>query len=287
MLKGDALKEALDYALFVGYRHIDTAVNYGNENEIGQVIDDRLRAGKLNRKDLFITSKVPSTHMKSQAVVESTQQSLNSLKTTYLDMLLVHSPWAHLRDDKGQIKFEHVDLLETWGALTSLFKGGQATSIGVSNFTLNQLERIISTSAVLPANVQLECHVYFQQNKLKAFCDSRHIIVSAYSPLGAPQRPSRHVQNTENILSDPVIVEIAKNYKKTPGQILLNFLLRRGFVVLPKSGTKDRIKENMGSLNFAITNKDFESILDLDRGVRFFRFLYMRGHPEYFEKEDF
>uniref|UniRef100_A0A0B6YBC7 NADP-dependent oxidoreductase domain-containing protein n=1 Tax=Arion vulgaris TaxID=1028688 RepID=A0A0B6YBC7_9EUPU len=287
MLKGDALKDALDYALFVGYRHIDTAVVYGNEEEIGQVVNDRQRAGKLERKDVFITSKVPYFCMRRQAVLESVQKSLHSLKTNYLDMLLIHHPWASQKNEKDVVTFDHVDLPETWSALTSVFKGGQASNIGVSNFTIKQLEKIISSSGVPPANVQLECHAYLQQSRLKALCDSKNIIVSAYAPLGAPNRPSHHSQNNDSLLTDPVIVNIAESYKKTPAQILLHFLLRRGFVVLPKSGTKARIKENLDCLNFTITNKDFENILGLDKGIRFFKFLYMKGHPEYFSDEDF
>ncbi|CAG5135551.1 unnamed protein product [Candidula unifasciata] len=286
-LKKEALKEALDYALFVGYRHIDTAVVYGNEEEIGQVIDDRQRAGKLNRKDLFITTKVPNTCMKSQAVLESTQHSLHNLRTNYVDLMLIHHPWACTKKEQGVVTFERVDLLETWNALVALSKGGQACSIGVSNFTIQQLERIVSGSGVSPACVQLECHAYLQQRRLKAYCDSKNIVVSAYAPLGSPNRPKHHVQSSENLLNDPVIVEIAQRYRKTPAQILLNFLLRQGFVVLPKSGNQARIKDNFASSNFNITPQDFDEIVTLDRGLRFFRFLYMKGHPEYFEDEDF
>ncbi|BFZ00687.1 hypothetical protein BsWGS_03726 [Bradybaena similaris] len=286
-LKRDALKEALDYALFVGYRHIDTAAVYDNQEEIGQVLDDRQRAGTLNRKNLFITSKIPNTCMKSQAVRESTQQSLHSLRTGYLDMLLVHHPWACTKNERGTVTFQHVDLLESWSTLVTLFKEGQAGSIGVSNFTIQQLERIISGSGVSPANVQLECHAYLQQHKLKAYCDSKNIVVSAYAALGSPNRPKHHVQSNERLLADPVIVEIAQSYRKTPAQILLNFLLRRGFVVLPKSESKDRIRDNLESLNFDITRTDFDKIARLDKGLRFFKFLYMKGHPEYFENEDF
>ncbi|KAH9509436.1 hypothetical protein Btru_045881 [Bulinus truncatus] len=287
MLKGDMLKEALDYALFLGYRHIDTAATYENEEEIGQVVDDRVKAGRLNRKDLFITTKIPSTHLKKEATIESAQASLAKLKTNYVDMLLIHHPWAYIKKGDDEIEFQQVDLREPWHALTTFFKSGKASSIGVSNFTVRQIEHILSTSDVPPANVQLECHAYFLQNRLKAFCDANHIVVSAYAPLGAPSRPSRHVHNNENLLEDPLIKEIAQSYKKTPGQVLLNFLLRRGFVVLPKSANKQRIKENLDVLNWTMTTKDYDRIASLDKGVRFYRFLYMKGHPDFLENEDF
>jgi aldehyde reductase len=287
LLKGDALKDALDYALFVGYRHIDTAAVYSNEAEIGQVIEDRQRAGKLNRKDLFITTKVSKYCMERQPTLECVQQSLDSLRTTYVDMLLIHHPWACARSAASAVTFQHVDLLDTWSTLVCLFKQGQASSIGVSNFTLQQLQRILSGSSVAPANVQLECHAYYQQRKLKSFCDSQHIAVSAYAALGAPDRPSHHVQSTASLLTDPVIVALAQSYKKTPAQILLNFLLRQGFVVLPKSATKARIQENFASSDFTITNIDLESIFSLEKGKRFFNFPFMKGHPEYFPGEHF
>ncbi|KAI8770533.1 alcohol dehydrogenase [NADP(+)] [Biomphalaria glabrata] len=287
MLKGEKLKEVLDYALFLGYRHIDTAASYENEEEIGQVLSDRVNAGRLNRKDIFITTKVPRTHLKKADVIESAQSSLAKLKTSYVDMLLVHHPWGFIKKENNEMQFEHVDLLETWQGFSTLFKSQKAHSIGVSNFTLEQIDSILKSSDVPPANVQLECHAYFLQNKLKAFCDVHHIAVSAYAPLGAPNRPAPHVQNNENLLEDPLIKEIAKSYKKTPAQVLLNFLLCRGFVVLPKSANKDRIKENLDVLNWTMTTKDYDKIASLDKGIRFFRFLFMRGHPDFFEEEDF
>ncbi|CAL1532696.1 unnamed protein product [Lymnaea stagnalis] len=287
MLKGDVLKEALDYALFLGYRHIDTATAYENEEEIGQVIDDRVKAGRINRKDLFITTKVYSSNLRRADALDSAQQSLAKLRINYVDMLLIHHPWAHRKNSDGEIEFEDVNFLETWLALSTVFKLGKASSIGVSNFTIGQINRILSSSDVTPANVQLEAHAYLQQEKLKEFCDLNHIAVSAYAPLGAPNRPSIHVSNEESLLQDPLILEIAESYKKTPAQVLLNFLLRRGFVVLPKSSSKKRIKENFGALNWTITTKDYDKITSLDRGTRFFRFLFMKGHPEFFENEDF
>lgn len=273
--------------MFLGYRHIDTASSYDNETEIGQVLNDRVKAGKMNRKDVFITTKVPGTHMRKADAIESAHKSMENMRVSYMDMLLIHHPWAVSKTEETELKFEHVDILETWQALSALFKCGKAASIGVSNFTVRQIERILFSSDVPPANVQLECHAYFLQQRLKTFCDQHHIVVTAYAPLGAPNRPSRHVSSAENLLTDPLIVEIAKSYKKTPAQVLLNFLLRAGFVALPKSSKKERIKENLDTLNFTMTTKDYNRITSLDQGLKFFRFLYMKGHPEFFEEDDF
>jgi len=299
MMKGDILREALDFALSIGYRHIDTAASYGNEEEIGEVIHDRIKAGKLSRKDIFITSKIPSVCLKKDDALQSAQESLSKLCITSIDMLLIHHPWGQVKekssdlspmimsDGSGRRVISDVDFVETWSALEDLVKDGFAQNIGVSNFTIPQILRIFSNSKVRPSNVQLECHPYFQQHKIKSFCDSHDIVVSAYAPLGAVGRPTLQQTHSTKVMEDPLVLELAIKYKKSPAQILLNFLLCRGFVVLPKSSTKDRLKENFDSQSFMLTENDIKRICAIDRGLRFFEFNYVKHHPEFSTEEPF
>lgn len=299
MMKGDTLKEALDYALSLGYRHIDTAASYGNEVEIGEVISDRIKEGKLSRKDIFITTKIPSVSLEKSDALESAHKSLSNLCVTSMDMLLIHHPWGQVKtnngnltplvmnDGSGRREVSDIDFTETWSVLESLVKDGFVQNIGVSNFTISQIQRIISTSRLKPSNVQLECHPYYQQHKLKAFCDSNKIAVSAYAPLGATDRPAQHQTQTENIIADRLVLELAAKYLKTPAQILLNFLLCRGFSVIPKSSSKKHLKENFDSQSFMLSDTDMKKMFLLDRGLRFYEFKYVHHHPEFSNKEEF
>lgn len=174
LLTGEPLKCALDYALFLGYRHIDTAHSYGNEVEIGEVINDRIRAGKLNRMDLFVTSKVPSVYLAYHSAIDSAKMSLENLKLKYLDMLLIHHPWGVVNrgdgtlrpiDRNGKRELAVYNLNETWQAFEHLVNRGYVNSIGLSNFTARQVERIWKSATIKPSNLQLECHAYLQQGK--------------------------------------------------------------------------------------------------------------------------
>ncbi|GFR59626.1 alcohol dehydrogenase [NADP(+)] [Elysia marginata] len=288
LLTGDALRSSLDYALFLGYRLIDTAYRYGNEADIGQVLKDRIKAGKLKRKEVFITTKIMKTHLKRAATIHCHQKSLHDLGTSYADSVLIHNPWGVLDyGSNGNVKFDTTHFTETWSALQSLFQGGSARSIGVSNFTVKQLETILGCSGPPPSHLQLECHAYLAQNKLKNFCDLNKIIVTAFAPLGAPARQGDSSEKEKRLLSDPCIVQISKRVKKSPAQVLLKFLLQRGFVVIPKSSNNDRIKENFELTNWKLSHKDMDMIFKLDCGVRYFKFNSSKGHPEYFPDEDF
>ena len=289
LLKGDALRSALDYALFLGYRLIDTAYYYGNEADIGQVLRDRMKAGKLKRKDVYITTKIAKTHLRRAATTRCLQKSLQDLGTSYADSVLIHSPWAMV--DTGSntdMKFDvDVHFTETWTALQALFQDGSARSIGLSNFTVKQLERILGCAGPPPSHLQLECHAYLAQNKLKSFCDMNRIAMTAYAPLGAPALPVAKSEQEKSLLSDPCVLEISKRLNKSPAQVLLKFLLQRGMVVIPKSGNRNRVKENFESINWKLSDKDFATLQRLDCGIRYYKFSNRKGHPEYFPDEDF
>ncbi|RUS78815.1 hypothetical protein EGW08_013433 [Elysia chlorotica] len=290
LLQGDALRSSLDYALFLGYRLIDTASSYGNEADIGQVLRDRIQSGRMKRKDVYITTKIAKTHLKRASTIRCLQKSLHDLGTSYADAVLIHTPWGVVDTGPGSdtVEFDDVHFTETWTALQSLFQDGSARSIGVSNFTVKQIEQILDNGSPPPSHLQMECHAYLAQNKLKAFCDANNIVVTAYSPLGAPAYPVDDESERERrLLSDPCIAKISERVRKTPAQVLLTFLMQRGMAVVPKSKTNDRIKENFDSTNWKLSKKDFDIIMGLDCGVKYFKFKNRTGHPEFFPQEDF
>ncbi|XP_046577522.1 aldo-keto reductase family 1 member B1-like [Haliotis rubra] len=295
LMKGDALKRAVDYALFLGYRHIDTALSYGNEVEVGEVIKDRIRAGKNKRKDLFITTKVPCAYLERDAAIKSAEMSLESLKQTHVDLLLIHQPWGNVNrgvgtlkplNSKGERELKHHDLLETWSAFEQMHGQNWAKSIGVSNFNPEQIQRIWDKAKIKPANLQLEAHAYWQQKKLVEFCGEKNIILTAYSPLGAPSKPDKKPEDLV-LLEDPQVKQLSFEYKKTPGQILLNFLLLKGMGVLPKSQNFERIKDNLDIFDWKLSSSDFEKLLKLDNTVKYFTNEWAHRHPEFDKSEPF
>ncbi|KAK7482869.1 hypothetical protein BaRGS_00025902 [Batillaria attramentaria] len=289
LLQGDALKCALDYALFLGYRHIDTALSYQNESAIGEVISDRIRSGKLCRKDLFVTSKVPSAYLAYHAALDSAKMSLENLKLKYLDLLLIHHPWGVVNrgdgtlkplDRNGKRQLAIYNLNETWQAFELLVNQGLVNNIGVSNFTARQIERIWKTATIKPSNVQLECHAYLQQYELEQYCQGKNVIMSAYAPIGAPGKPDR-TEKDPDLLQDPVVTSIACECGKSPAQVLLNFLIQRKMVVITKSERPDKIQENADVFDWSLTSKHKLAIKDLDKNIRFFRFEWAACHPEF------
>lgn len=295
LMKGDILKQAVDYALFLGYRHIDTALRYGNEVEVGEVVNDRIRSGKNKRKDLFITTKVPCAYLEKDAAIRSGEMSLESLKLRHVDLLLIHQPWGNVNrgdgtlkplNPKGERELQHHDLLETWAAFEEMHDQNWAKSLGVSNFNPKQIQKIWDKAKIKPANLQLEAHAYWQQNKLVEFCRKKNIVLTAYSPLGAPSKPDKKTDDLV-LLEDPQVRQLSVEYKKTPGQILLNFLLLKGMGVLPKSQSFERIKENFDVLDWKLSSSDFEKLLKLDNTIKYFTIEWAHEHPEFDKSEPF
>lgn len=294
---GEKLQSVLDYALSVGIRHIDTALSYKNESDIGQVISDNVSQGKFKREHLFVTTKIPAVYIGPNDVRHSIETSLDQLNMSYVDMLLIHHPWGRRNhgdgnilplNDKGQIDHCHHDLVVTWQIMEALVDEGLTKSIGLSNFTPSQIQRIWDKSRIKPANLQLECHVYLQQNVLRQFCRSKGIAVTGYAPLGAPARQKQHRTPKDGApLRDAVISLIAEKHKRTPAQILLRYLLELGVIPLPKSETPHRIKENFALFDFSLDAEDMKKIGALDRNQKYFQFHRDINHPEYLTTEPF
>ena len=285
----DSVQTVVDYALDIGYRHIDTARSYGNEADIGKVLDKNLCAGTFKRNDLFVTTKVPRDCLGEKDTERSVRASLDFLQLNYLDLVLIHAPWGQepLKRSR-QETFVHYDILTTWHVLEDLVREGLIHSIGLSNFTQRQIERIWQNAKIKPANLQLECHAYLQQLALRSYCQQRGIVVTGYSPLGAPDRPEKY-RNLDDLhlLSDPVVQDIAEQLGRTPAQVLLRFLLQSDVVPVPKSTEPRRLAENLQVFDFSLRQGQMSRLKALNRNLKFYRFGRFQNHPEYFENEEF
>ncbi len=241
MLKNEKeCKQAVTKALEVGYRHIDTAQIYGNEEFIGDV----LAASKIPRKEIFLTTKIWNDNMFWDDLPVSFAESLKKLHIDYVDLLLLHFPVTELRRP-------------AWTQMEDLQKSGKVKSIGVSNYTIEHLKELLSECKIKPAVNQVELHVYLQQPELVEFCRQHGIVLEAYSPLAHGYR-----------LDDPVITKIAQKYGKSNAQIMIRWCVQKGFVVLPKSATPRRISENFEVFDFELTPTDMKAIEKLNQNLR-------------------
>lgn len=266
-----AVKDAID----CGYRAIDCAHVYQNEKEVGNGIASKLAEGVVKREDLFITSKLWNAFHRPDAVLPAIQRTLENLGLKYLDLYLIHWPMAYKGDEEnlfpkdanGEFIDEGVDYLDTYRAMEKLVDLGLTKSIGVSNFNARQIDRIVENARILPVTNQVECHPYLDQTELKQHCESKKIVLTAYSPLGSPARPWA-VKGEPHLTDEPVIVEIAKKYQKTSAQILIRYQTLRGIIAIPKSVTKERIAGNIQVFDIQLTDEEMNKIKSLNRNSR-------------------
>jgi len=230
-------------ALEAGYRHIDTAAAYDNEEGVGRAI----RASGLPRDAVYVTTKLWSHNHGRDKAPRALDASLRRLGLDYVDLYLIH--WPNPRQDR---------YVETWLAFEELRDAGHTRSIGVSNFAIEHLERLARETTTTPAANQVELHPRFQQTELRAYHREHGIVTEAWSPLG---------QGGE-ILEDPTIGAIANNHGKTPAQVILGWQLEMGNVTFPKSVTPERIRENIDVFGFDLTDEEIKQIDELDRGQR-------------------
>ncbi|KAK4518696.1 uncharacterized protein ATC70_008918 [Mucor velutinosus] len=274
--KPDEVRKAVKYALETGYRHLDCAYVYRNEDEVGQGI----RESGVPRSEIFVTSKLWNTHHRKEYVKSAVKASLEALGLDYLDLYLIHWPVSFINTGKpedtpvvptmdylipkkdGVVQIEEVDPIETWRAMEELVEQGLVKAIGLSNFNIQRIQHILDHCKIKPAQLQVELHPGLQQPELVDFCHKHGIHVTAYSPLG------NNVYGEERIVDDPIIVNVAKKLNKSPAQVCIAFAAQRGIVVIPKSVTESRIKENFQ--DFELSKEDFDAVASLgSRNIRY------------------
>jgi diketogulonate reductase-like aldo/keto reductase len=239
-----ATKQATKAALDVGFRHLDCAERYRNEEAVGDAIQDAFKAGMLRREELFVTTKLWNTNHRRERVKPAFDASRRRLKLDYLDCYLIHTPFAFQpgdepdpRDAQGHVIHDFgVTLVETWQALERLVDDGHCRSIGLSDITLEKLREIVAAARIKPAVVQVEAHPYLPEWELLEFCREHGIVLLAFAALGHAMEP--------RVLDDPVITAIAQRVHKTPAQVVLAWAVQRGTAFLTTSTKPGRILEN-------------------------------------------
>ena len=235
-------EETVATALEVGYRHIDTAQMYGNEEGVGA----GLRASGLDRDDVYITSKLNNNNHRPDDVRRSFDESLERLGIERLDLFLIHWPLPTQYDG---------DFVSTWKAMAELLEDGRLTSVGVSNFEPDHLQRVVEETGVVPVVNQIEVHPFFTNEKARAASHEHGVKVEGWAPIAKGQ-----------VDDEPVIKEIAAGHGKTPAQVTLRWHIERGDIVFPKSVRRERMEENFAIFDFSLTADEVDRIAGLDRG---------------------
>lgn len=238
-LTGEEGRQAIQTALEIGYRHIDTADRYGNHKEVAEAIKN----SGVGRDELFITSKIWRDDLRQEDVSSNVDRFLNELETDYIDLLLIH--WPN----------KDIPMTETLAALEECRQSGKIKAIGVSNFTKHHLEDALATGVQI-VNNQVELHPSFNQKELREYCDSKGITVTAYSSLSSGN------------MELPVVKELAKKYNKSEAQIILNWVVSRGVVALAKSTKRERTIQNLQAVDFEMEPADLQKIDEVEQGER-------------------
>ncbi|HRC95773.1 MAG TPA: aldo/keto reductase [Coprothermobacter proteolyticus] len=240
---GEVAYNSVSYALEVGYRHVDTAYVYGNEESVGKAI----RESGIPRDQIFVTSKLPADVKTYDGTLDYFERTLRNLNMDYLDLYLIHWPWPW--NEKGKdYKKENI---EVWHAMEELYKSGRIRAIGVSNFDVEYLQVLMDNCSVKPMVNQIRFFIGNTQEEITQFCQQNGILVEAYSPLA-----------TGRLIENDAIKKIADKYNKTVAQICIRYVIQRNALPLPKSTTPSRIKEN-ADVDFEISPEDMEYLNSL------------------------
>ena len=241
-LSSEDAQASTNYALDNGYELIDTANFYVNERGVGR----GMRASSKAREDIFLETKIWPTSYESETAIDET---LERLGTDYIDLLLLHQYAGDIRTG-----YRHLE---------EAYKAGKVRAIGISNFPIEELRRLLGESEIKPSLIQVECHPYFPQTELKALLKEHNIALQAWYPLGG--------RGNASIMSEPVIAEIAKTHGKSPAQVILRWHVQLGHSIVPGSKTPSHIAENLDLFDFELTNEEMAQINGLDKGEPIFQ----------------
>lgn len=281
-----AAADAVVRAIRAGYRHFDSACDYGNEAEVGDGLAAALKERLCRRDDLWITSKLWNTYHGRQYVRPALERTLRDLKLDYLDLYLIHFPialeyvppevryppaWFHdPAAAEPRMAPARVPLAETWQAMEEVVRAGLVRRIGVCNYNCALLRDLLAYGSMRPAVLQVELHPYLAQEKLLRLCGEEGITVTGFSPLGAASYVSIGMATAgDSVLSEPAIVEAARRHGKTPAQVALRWGVQRGTAVIPKTTRPERLAENLAIFDFSLSDDEMRAIGRLDRGRRF------------------
>jgi aldehyde reductase len=246
-------------ALDTGFRHLDCAERYRNEEQVGEAIREAVQAGSVIREDLFITTKLWNNNHRPERVQPAFEASLARLQMDYVDLYLMHTPFAFQpgdiqdpTDPDGNVIYDTgVSLMDTWKAMENLVDQGKCKAIGLSDVILDHVQEVFRSARIKPAVVQVESHPYLPQNEILEFCNRNGLVMLAFAPLGHGIKPG--------VLEDPTIIEVAKRVKRTPAQVLLAWALQRGTAVLTTPKTPSRAREN-----FDISDLPADAMLEIN-----------------------
>jgi alcohol dehydrogenase (NADP+) len=274
---GESIAEAVKGAISVGYRHIDCAAVYGNEQLIGQSLQESMRAG-VKREELWITSKLWNDKHGEKDVIPSCEQSLKDLRLDYLDLYLIHWPFSNYHApgvdvssrDPHATPYLHENYMKTWRQMEKLVEKGLVRHIGTSNMTIPKLKLVLRDAKIQPACNEMELHPHFQQPELFKFVRDHGIVPIGFSPIGSPTRPDRDKTDTDTVdIEDPTILSIARRLNIHPAVVCIKWAVQRGQVPIPFSIYRNEYLSNLQStVSAPITEAEMKAIEGIDKNCR-------------------
>ncbi len=273
-------------AIEIGYRHLDSAADYGNEAEVGEGIASALQSGLCSRDALWVTSKLWNTYHHPDHVRPALERTLADLQLDYLDLYLIHFPialayvpfetryppeWVHDPDAETPVmQPAPVPLAETWGAMEALVEAGLVRQIGVCNYNTGLLHDLMAYARIKPSVLQVESHPYLTQDRLIRCAKGYGMDVTAFSPLGAlSYRELGMADEAESVLVEPAVLAAAERLGRTPAQVVLRWGIQRGTSIIPKSSNPDRLRQNLDLFDFALSADEVAAISALNKNRRF------------------
>jgi diketogulonate reductase-like aldo/keto reductase len=267
--KPGEVKESGKTALRLGYRHVDCAEVYDNQKEIGEALQEAYAELKISRKDIFITSKLRPIDTDPALVDKNFGETLKDLQTDYVDLYLIHIGAFAINEGGVSKPRRGVSIEQIWRKLEAIYDSGRAKAIGVSNFPTVLINDLLNYCRIKPAVNQIERHPYLVQRKHVDFCISQGVEITAYAPLGAPGLVG--AKEDKPLLSNPVVLEIAKKHNKTAAQVLIRWSIDGKVVVIPKSVKPERVEENWKVWDFKLSEEEMKALDNLDSNQRYFQ----------------